>query len=275
MFVLKVVLIFRNILPCKLWFSCYYPIFLNKFFPHFLWVADIVCNQNCFVFTFTNLIQIEEKTHVPVTIRFCNYVFNENIHSMYCFNEWDVSQIHLFYETQKLENMCLLSLEKKKKPLLAWFSVKFVMLPAQLIVLANWFACMPGCMSVISLTSLHLKAKVNTTIILSWELLYIKQVEVLFPTEETIVRSIRIYNKLGPSLSLLLLYEHRLWYIANQSGSVKETVSWKIGKNIEMLLSFICTGTKNRILIAIIIIVINSLFSVDKLKYIILIRKKI
>ena len=130
-------------------------------------------------------------------------------------------------------------------------------------------------MSVISLTSLHLKAKVNTTIILSWELLYIKQVEVLFPTEETIVRSIRIYNKLGPSLSLLLLYEHRLWYIANQSGSVKETVSWKIGKNIEMLLSFICTGTQNRILIAIIIIVINSLFSVDKLKYIILIRKKI
>ena len=77
-------------------------------------------------------------------------------------------------------------------------------------------------------------------------------------------------------MSLLLLYEHRLRYIANQSGSVKETVSWKIGKNIEMLLSFICTGTQNRILIAIIIIiVINSLFSVDKLKYIILIRKKI
>ena len=46
----------------------------------------------------------------------------------------------------------------------------------------------------------HLKAKFNKVIIvLSWELLYIKQVEVLFPTEETIVRSIITYSKLKSS----------------------------------------------------------------------------
>ena len=38
-----------------------------------------------------------------------------------------------------------------------------------------------------------------------------------------------------PSLSLHLFYEPRLQYIANQSGSAKETVSPKIGENIEML----------------------------------------
>ena len=38
-------------------------------------------------------------------------------------------------------------------------------------------------------------------------------------------------------------YEPQSQYIANQSGSVKETVSWKIGKNIEMLVCFICLGT--------------------------------
>ena len=39
------------------------------------------------------------------------------------------------------------------------------------------------------------------------------------------------------SLSLRLFYEPRLWCIdiANQSGSAKETVSLKIGKDIEML----------------------------------------
>ena len=46
-----------------------------------------------------------------------------------------------------------------------------------------------------------------------------------------------------PSLSLHLFYEPQSQYIANQSGSVKETVSWKIGKNIEMLVCFICLGT--------------------------------
>ena len=35
----------------------------------------------------------------------------------------------------------------------------------------------------------------------------------------------------------------------NQSGSAKETVSPKIGKNIEMLVCFICMGTQDRTLI--------------------------
>ena len=46
-----------------------------------------------------------------------------------------------------------------------------------------------------------------------------------------------------PSLSSLLFYEPRLRYIVNQSGSVKKTFSLKIGKNIEMLVCFICLGT--------------------------------
>ena len=41
----------------------------------------------------------------------------------------------------------------------------------------------------------------------------------------------------------------RLRYIANQSGSAKETVSPKIGENIEMLVCFICMGTQDRTLI--------------------------
>ena len=35
----------------------------------------------------------------------------------------------------------------------------------------------------------------------------------------------------------------------NQSGSVKKTVSPKIGENIEMLVCFICMGTQDRTLI--------------------------
>ena len=51
------------------------------------------------------------------------------------------------------------------------------------------------------------------------------------------------------SFSSHLFYERRLWYIANQSGSTKETVSPKIGKNIEMLVCFIFMGTQDRTLI--------------------------
>ena len=72
------------------------------------------------------------------------------------------------WQTQKLKNKSLLSLEKKNKLLLAQFSVKFVMLPMQSIALANWFACLLACMSAIvqiSLTRLHVKAKFNKTII--------------------------------------------------------------------------------------------------------------
>ena len=50
-------------------------------------------------------------------------------------------------------------------------------------------------------------------------------------------------------LSSRLFYEPRLWYIANQSGSAEETVSPRTGKNIEMLVCFICVGTQDRTLI--------------------------
>ena len=52
-----------------------------------------------------------------------------------------------------------------------------------------------------------------------------------------------------PSLSSRLFYDPRWRYIANQSGSAKETVSPKIGENIEMLVCFICMGTQDRTLI--------------------------
>ena len=49
-----------------------------------------------------------------------------------------------------------------------------------------------------------------------------------------------------PSLSSRLIYKPQSWFIdiANQSGSAKETVSPKIGENIEMLVCFIVWGHK-------------------------------
>ena len=52
-----------------------------------------------------------------------------------------------------------------------------------------------------------------------------------------------------PSLSSHLFYEPLPQYIANQSVSAKKTVSLKIGENIEMLVCFICMGTKDGTLI--------------------------
>ena len=165
---LKIVLIFRNILLCKtplnlfflivwLWSSCYYPFFQIIFSPHFLWVADKVHAQNYFVFIFTNIIQTKEKMHVPVTICFPGYALNYNIHNLYCFHEWDVSLIHLFCDRHKKYRTSLFRVLRK-----------FVMLSEWSILLGNWFACVPACTSTIaqvSLTSLHLKAKFNKTII--------------------------------------------------------------------------------------------------------------
>ena len=51
------------------------------------------------------------------------------------------------------------------------------------------------------------------------------------------------------SLSSRLFYEPRSQYIANQSGSAQETASPKTGKNIEMLVCFICMGAQDRNLI--------------------------
>ena len=71
-----------------------------------------MCAQNYFVFLFINLIQIKEKTHVPVAIHFSDYAFSENVHNMYCFHKWDVSLIHLFHDTQTIKkHVSLESLE--------------------------------------------------------------------------------------------------------------------------------------------------------------------
>ena len=51
------------------------------------------------------------------------------------------------------------------------------------------------------------------------------------------------------SLSSHLFYEPQSRYIVNQSVSAKETVSPKIGENIEMLVFFVCMGTQDRTLI--------------------------
>ena len=140
-------------------------IFLTIFFSSFF-MSNGYSTCSKIVSVFTNSIRIEEKIHKPVTVRFSDYAFNENIH-MYCFHEWDISLIHLFYDRQKPKSTSVLSLEKKKL-LLVRFSVKFVILPARSIMLANRFACVPACTTVIgqvSLTSLSLKAKFNKTII--------------------------------------------------------------------------------------------------------------
>ena len=50
-------------------------------------------------------------------------------------------------------------------------------------------------------------------------------------------------------MSSRLFYKPRLRHIANQSGFAKETVSAKIGENIEMLVCFICMGTQDMTLI--------------------------
>ena len=151
--VLKMVLIFINIL-CKpplnllflmvwLWPSCYYPFFKIFFSLLSMCSGYSTCSKH--------------------------YAFNENIH-MYCFHEWDVCLIYLFWwQTQKLSNKSLLSLEKKKKLLPVRRLVKFVILPAQSIELANWFAWVPACTSAtarVSLTSLfftykHLSKNIN------------------------------------------------------------------------------------------------------------------
>ena len=50
--------------------------------------------------------------HVPMTFHFLDLAFNENIH-IYCFHQWDVFLIHLFYDMQNF-NMSLLSLKEKR-----------------------------------------------------------------------------------------------------------------------------------------------------------------
>ena len=54
------------------------------------------------------------------------------------------------WQIQKFKGKSLLSLRKKKKLLLAWFLVKFVILSVRSIMLANWFAWKPACMSAVA-----------------------------------------------------------------------------------------------------------------------------
>ena len=56
-------------------------------------------------------------------------------------------------------------------------------------------------------------------------------------------------NKSETKFVITFFCEPRSRYIENQSGSAKETVSPKIGENIEMLVCFICMGTQDRTLI--------------------------
>ena len=92
----------------------------------------------------------------------------------------------------------------------------------------------------VSLTSLHLEARFNKTIIVFvMELSHIKQVQIPFSIEETIVRSIKRCSKLRPSLSSRLFFDPRSRYITNQSGSTRETVSLKTDENIEILILFV------------------------------------
>ena len=76
---------------------------------------DIVHAQNWFFVLFSNLMQIDEKAHVPVTVRFPNYAFNENIH-MYCFYKWYVSWYSFLFMTDTKIKECVSfeSWEKKE-----------------------------------------------------------------------------------------------------------------------------------------------------------------
>ena len=101
------------------------------------------------IFYITNLIQIEEKVHVPVTIHFLDYaiiciVFMNGMFPWYTF---------FMADTQIKEHVSFESWEKKEL-LLVQFLVKFVMLHVRSITLANWFACLPACMSMIAWVSL-------------------------------------------------------------------------------------------------------------------------
>ena len=62
-------------------------------------------------------------------------------------------------DTEIKEHVSFESLEKKQL-LLAQFSVKFFMLPARSMALANWFACVLACMSAI-IDKPALKSKVQ------------------------------------------------------------------------------------------------------------------
>ena len=111
MCLLKVALIFRNILLCKpplnlffsivwLWPSCYYPSFKIIFSPRFFTSSGYSTCSQLFCFLYL-LILVKEKMNKSVTVHFPDYAFNENIHNMYFFDKWDVFLRHLFFMRDK------------------------------------------------------------------------------------------------------------------------------------------------------------------------------
>ena len=70
------------------------------------------------------------------------------------------SQLYFSYDRHKNLTASLFWVSEKKKLLPERFSVKFVMLPARSIALANWFACVPAYASAITrvwMTSLNIE----------------------------------------------------------------------------------------------------------------------
>ena len=130
----------RKILVCNFIFKCW----------------GVHCSCTCFsslcsgygtcskwFFFVYNLILIEEKMHVPVSVRFPDNAFNENMH-MYCFHLWDVFLIYLLWQTQESIEQIFFDSWEKNKLLPAQFSVKFIMLPAR-YKLTCLHACQHNC----------------------------------------------------------------------------------------------------------------------------------
>ena len=85
------------------------------------------------------------------------------------------------WQIQKFKGKSLLSLQKKKKLLLAWFLVKFVILPVRSIMLANWFAWKPACMSAIAQVLLtSLSTCTNQTVKWMNKFFWMKEIELFF-----------------------------------------------------------------------------------------------
>ena len=119
------------------------------------------------LFIFANLIQIEEETHLQVRVCFPDYAFYENIHTC-SFHEWDVFLIHLFNDRHKNERTHLFWVSRKKETFACTIFSLICYVACAINCADQVIACMPACMRAIaqvSLTSMHLKAKFNKTIV--------------------------------------------------------------------------------------------------------------
>ena len=141
-------------------------VFLNNFFSS-LYISGWygTCSKLLCLFIFTNVIQIEEKTHVPVIVRFPDYGFNENIHSVYWFYEWAVFLIHLFYDAHKNKELVSFESWEKKKLDCAIFGK--ICCVACAISRAGQLICLRNSLHErdVSLASQHLKARFSKTIV--------------------------------------------------------------------------------------------------------------